>query len=226
MKRLGFLAIAALAAACGGDGDHGKGTPPETPVFAGLDSVALVPGEVDQVELRWTRGTDDKTAADRIRYELWVRPNRDATPDVYDVSAVTDGVYRWASLPRIGDVYWFSVVASDEDGNETGDDRRLPAVSPSDPPRIVSVSPARLAAGEWVTIVGEYLLDEPMLPDAVTIGGQPVDAADVAWSSRVIEFRVPRTFAGEARVAVTTPFGRAEAPETLVIDPPGPVGHD
>lgn len=225
-RRLPFLAMAALAAACGGDDATSEERPTEVPAFAGLDSAALVPGEVDLVELRWTRGTDDQTSAERLRYELEVRPNRDSMPQLYDVSDRLDGVFRWANLPLGGNVYWFSVVAIDEDGNDAGGDKLLPVVSPSQPPRITSISPARLEAGQLVTVVGEYLLDEPMLPDAVTIGGQAALGDDVAWSSREIVFRVPRTFAGEAEVVVTTPFGRAQAPQPVLIDPPGPVGSN
>lgn len=226
IRRLPILALAALLAACGADGADPEEQARETPEFAGLDAATLVPGETDLVELRWTRGTDDRTPDAGLRYELEVRPNRDSMPEIHDVSDRLDGVYRWASLPLTGNVYWFAVVAIDEDGNAAGGDRLLPVVSPSEAPRITSISPARLEAGQLVTIVGEYLLDEPMLPDAVTVGGHVVPASDVAWSSHEVEFRVPRTFAGEARVAVATPFGRAEAPEPLTVDPPGPVGSN
>ena len=228
-RRLAFLAIAALAASCGGDEASHEEAPPEVPVFAGLDSAALVPGEIDMVELTWTRGTDDKTPPERLRYELTVRANRDDSPaiaSVYDVSDRLDGTYRWANLPMTGNVYWFSVTVYDEDGNQAGADVLRPAVSPSQPPRITSVSPARIEAGKSVELVGEFLLDEPMLPDALTIGGQVVPREAITWTSREITFVVPRNLVGEGRIAVATPFGRVEAPEPLLIDPPGPVGHD
>lgn len=224
-RRLGFLAIAALAAACGGDGGNDEKAPPEVPVFAGLDAVEVVPGETSVVELRWTRGTDDKTPPERLRYELEVRrdlagPN--SVPQKYDVSD-SDGTFRWANLVD-GNVHWFSVTVSDEDGNEAGGDRVLPAVSPSQPPRISGLAPARIEAGQQVSVTGEYFLDEQMLPDALTIGGQVV--TPIVWSSHQIWFEVPRTLVGEGRVSVATPFGRVEAPTVLLIDPPGPVGQN
>ena len=226
-RRPAFLAIAALAAACGGEDGSSREPPPEIPVFAGLESVTLIPGEVDQVDLRWSRATDDVTPPEKLRYELLVYRNRtgpDSMPLKYDVSDRVDGTYRWGNL-TYGNVHWFAVTVVDEDGNEAGGDRILPAVWPCPPPQIAKVEPSPLEAGAEVTITGEYLLDEPVLPDAVTIGGQIVPVDQLWWSSRQVRFFVPRTLSGEGRITVATPFGRAEAPQTLVIDPPGPVGE-
>lgn len=224
-RRLAFLAIAALAASCGGGDDSHEEAPPEAPQFAGLDSARLVPGETDVVELTWTRATDAQTPPERLRYQLAVYVNRDDLPTYYDVSDRVDGTFRWANLTP-ANVHWFSVTVFDEQDHQAGGDVILPVVSPSQPPRIDSIDPERLEAGQLVTILGAYLLDEPVLPDAVTVGGQAIALDQLRWSSAKIQFYVPRNLTGESRIAVTTPFGRAEAADPLLIDPPGPVGHD
>jgi hypothetical protein len=224
-RRLAILAIAALAASCGGDGDDGKPAEvaPEVPVFAGLTSVRPVTGHLDQVDLEWPRATDDRTPPDRLRYELHVRRNRsgyDSLPEIWDVSDRVDGTFRWGLLTP-GNVHWFSVIVYDEDGNEAGGDRILPGVWPTEPPRITKIEPLRLEAGQRATIVGDYFLDEPAVPDALVVGGQVVPPDQFTWSSHKIGFVVPRNLQGEGYIAVTTPMGRVEAPEPLLIDPVG-----
>jgi hypothetical protein len=224
-RRLAILAIAALAASCGDDGDEKDPAEvlPEVPVFAGLESVTPVPGQLDQVDLKWGPATDDRTPPDRLRYELQVRRNRsgyDSLPVTWDVSNRTDGTYRWGLLTP-GNVHWFSVVVYDEDGNQAGADRILPAVWPTEPPRITKIEPLRLEAGGRATIVGDYFLDEPAVPDALVVGGRVLTADQFTWTSRQIQFVVPRDLQGEGYIAVTTPMGRVEAPEPLLIDPVG-----
>lgn len=91
------------------------------------------------------------------------------------------------------------------------------------PPVIEGFSPGVAGAGERVTIEGDNFADDRLL-NAVMVDGEVYATVESASATELV-VRLPAAVAS-GRVTVTTPSGRAESSDDLVVVPPPLAGGD
>ncbi len=230
MKRLApvvFLLAAFALVACGSDdqrsdpaggggtGGAGGAVGPTAPAFAGLAEVTS--DGAGLAYLYWLPASDAETAAEEIRYKVWVwqtHPDGGSTGDSYDWTQTIDRCTprcRWQFSLGQDNVTWFAVEAIDADEMSTGLEVVVPATTNKAEPSITGVSPTSADVGDEVEVIGENFLDERTSDDALTLGGEPIEAEFITgWDTRRIRFVLPAGFASGA-IGVKTLNGTATA---------------
>lgn len=92
--------------------------PPHYLIAEGVISAVHAPGTTEQVLVRWNEASDNVTAPQNIRYEIYASKDPASvfiTSPVATVAGVTE--YTVSSLPVNGERFYFGVRARDEAGN-------------------------------------------------------------------------------------------------------------
>lgn len=117
-----FVVLFTLTSCSGGGGGDSSGTAgrgdSKAPSFAGV--VLTTPNDTDKVTLAWEAASDDNTPAQEMTYSVHYAQNADFAPSASTLYKKVEGETQLTITGlTAGSTYYFLVIATDRDGNES-----------------------------------------------------------------------------------------------------------